>query len=228
MESGWSGCFVIYWWRDSSWGHRRERVCRSRLWGSNKNKLETEERASPGNVKRKNSVSQRRFTKVGEERCKDSTAKSRKENISNGNSGSAVSAMEEPKEVRTESWTGYADLQKVPSSRREGTQAIPLEWHRVDFMPAEEKELCKKLPPIFLPYPIKRDVKARSSLVQAVLRALCCLMRLQAKVALNPKGTVNSCTSLTSMGRRKTEVQTYPGFLFFSQSFYRLFSAFLL
>lgn len=67
--------------------------------------------------------------------------------------------MEEPKEVRTDSKTSCADLQEVSSSGREGTKASLLEWQCVDFMQAEEKELCKKLPPIFLLYCIKKEMR---------------------------------------------------------------------
>lgn len=62
--------------------------------------------------------------------------------------------MKEP--IRTDSKTSCADLQKVSSSGREGTKASLLEWQCVDFMQAEEKELCKKMPPIFLLYCIKK------------------------------------------------------------------------
>lgn len=64
--------------------------------------------------------------------------------------------MEEPKVVRTDSKTSYADLQKVSSSGREGAKASLLEWQRIDFVQAEEKESRKKLLPIFLHYCIKK------------------------------------------------------------------------
>jgi len=79
-------------------------------------------------------------TKVGEKSGKDNIAKSRRENISNGNQWPPVSDVEEPKEVKNRLQNCYADLQKVSSHGREGAKASLLQWQCMDFTQAEEEE----------------------------------------------------------------------------------------
>lgn len=68
--------------------------------------------------------------------------------------------MKEPKELKTNSRCSSADLQKVSSSGRGGMKTIFLERQCVDFMQTDEKELYKKLLPIFLPCYIKKRCKS--------------------------------------------------------------------
>lgn len=67
--------------------------------------------------------------------------------------------MGEAKELRTNSKSSSADLQKVSSSGRGGMKAKVLERQCVDFMQSGEKEFYIKLFLIFLPCCIKKTCK---------------------------------------------------------------------
>lgn len=99
MENDWSVWFVICWWRDGSWGHRRSvgAGCEE-----GKRALETKEgfRLEEESTSFPERIVGGATTKVGDERDKVTIAKWKKENISNGNQWPAVA--EEPKEVSTD------------------------------------------------------------------------------------------------------------------------------
>lgn len=81
----------------------------------------------------------------------------------------------------------------------------------IDFMKYDEKNCIKSCFQYFYPVILKGDANLQSSLVQKVMKTPCFQVWLQIKVATSLNDIVNNLTSFTSVGGRKTEVQTYPG-----------------
>lgn len=81
----------------------------------------------------------------------------------------------------------------------------------IDLMKYDEKDCIKSCFQYFYPVILKGDANLQSSPVQEVMKTPYFPVWLQAKVAMSLNNTVNNLTSHTSMGGRKTEVQTYPG-----------------